>query len=183
MFPEKKILYHCCPAKEKQSILLLICWSWFCDCTFYSTLPEDWHSHVADLVGGEMSVCGGADGHVLVHRGSPSGRHRHASSLPLPDTGNPSIQESLPSVLSRNKLPLLERFGDGLVHRGVGASPQNRSEGSYNCGSETSLVRRIYRKACYWSVSDSLNECVKCYLFQAHSGNDADLILLVHVAQ
>lgn len=53
-----------------------------------------------------MSLCGGADGYVLVHRGPPSGCHRDASSLPLPNNGNSSIQKSLPSVLPRNQFSL-----------------------------------------------------------------------------
>lgn len=82
-----------------------------------------------------MSLCGGADGYVLVHRGPPSGCHRDASSLPLPNTGNTPIQESMPSVLPRNQFSLPERSSDGLVHRGVGPAPQDSPEGPQYCGS------------------------------------------------
>lgn len=76
-----------------------------------------------------MSLCGGADGCVLVHRDSSSGCHCNASSLPLPNTGNSPIQENMPSVLPRNQFSLPERSCDGLVHRGVGPASQNSPEG------------------------------------------------------
>lgn len=63
-----------------------------------------------------MSLCGDTDGDVLVHRGPSSGCHCHASSLPLSNTGNSSIQKSLPSVLPRNQLSLPQWSCDGVVH-------------------------------------------------------------------
>lgn len=63
-----------------------------------------------------MSLCGAADGDVLVHRGPSSGCHRYASSLPLSNSGNSSIQKSLPSVLPRNQLSLPQRSCDGVFH-------------------------------------------------------------------
>ena len=46
-----------------------------------------------------MSVCGFADGGVLVHRGHAAGRHCHAPRLPLPHHGDSPLQEGLPPVL------------------------------------------------------------------------------------
>lgn len=94
-----------------------------------------------------MSLRGSADGNVLVHRGPSSGRHCNASSLPLPNTGNSSSQESLPSVLPRNHFSLPQRSCDGLIHRGVGPASQDSPEGPYYCRSKASLVRKLYRKA------------------------------------
>ena len=88
-----------------------------------------------------MSLRGGADGHVLVHGGPSSCRHRHAPSLPLPNTGNHSVEKDLPSVLPRDQLPLPQRAGYGVVHRGVGPASQNSPEGPDHRGSKTSLVR------------------------------------------
>lgn len=76
-----------------------------------------------------MSLCGGADGYVLVHRGPSSRCHCDASSLPLPDTGNSSIQESMSTVLPGNQFSLPERPRHGLIHRGMGAASQNSPEG------------------------------------------------------
>lgn len=93
-----------------------------------------------------MSLCGGADGYVLVHRGPPSGRHCDAPGLPLPNTGNSAIQTSLPSVLPGNQFSLPQWSCDGVVHRGVGPASQNRPEGPHYCRSETSLVRKLIGK-------------------------------------
>lgn len=90
-----------------------------------------------------MSVCGGADGHVLVHRGPSSGRHRHAPSLPLPNAGNPAIQKGLPSVLPGNQLSLPQRPHHGVVHRGVGSAPQDSPEGPHYRRSKAGLVRKV----------------------------------------
>lgn len=89
-----------------------------------------------------MSLCGDADGYVLVHRGPSSGRHCDASGLPLPNTGNSSIQNSLPSVLPRNQFSLPQWSSDGVVHRGLRSASQNRSEGPHYRRSKTSLVRK-----------------------------------------
>lgn len=47
-----------------------------------------------------------AYGHVLVHRGPPPGGHWDAPGLPFSDNGNSSIEESVPSILSRNQFSL-----------------------------------------------------------------------------
>lgn len=80
-----------------------------------------------------MSLCGSADGHLLVHRGSPPGCHRHAPRLPFPHFGNPPIQESVHPVLSGDKFPLPQRSFDGVLHRGVGPASQDRPEGPQHC--------------------------------------------------
>lgn len=94
-----------------------------------------------------MPLCGGADGDVMVHRGPSSGRYCNASNLPLPNTGNSFIQESLPSVLPRNQFSLPQRSCDGFVHRAVRPASQNSPEDPWYCRSKTSLVRKLYRKA------------------------------------
>lgn len=93
-----------------------------------------------------MSLCGVADGYVLVHRGPSSGRHCDASGLPLPNTWNSPIQEIMPSVLPRNQFSLPQRSFDGLVHRGVGPASQNCPEGPHHCRSKTCMVRQLYRQ-------------------------------------
>lgn len=70
-----------------------------------------------------MSVRGGADGHVLVHGGAPSGGHGHAPRLPFPNTGNSAVQVPVPSVLPGDQLPVPQRPDHGVVHRGVGSAP------------------------------------------------------------
>lgn len=84
-------------------------------------------------VGGEMSLCGAADGHLLVHGGSSPGCHRDAPRLPFPHFGDSSIQESVHSVLSGDKFPLPQWSFDGVVHRGVGPASQDRPEGPQHC--------------------------------------------------
>ena len=117
------------------------------------------------LVGGKMSLCGGADGYVLVHRGPSSGCHRDAPGLPLPNTGNSSIQEIMPSVLPRNQFSLPQWSCDGLVHRGVGPPSQNSPEGPHHRRSETSVVRRPFCLfVCSWDER-----------------NHAELILLIRI--
>jgi len=95
-----------------------------------------------------MPLRGGADGYILVHRGSASGSHSNASSLPLPNTGNSSSQKSVPTVLHRNQLSLPQWSCDGIFHRGVGAASQNSAEGPHYCWSKTSLVRTFL----YWKA-------------------------------
>lgn len=62
-----------------------------------------------------MSLRGGAHGYVLVHGGPPSCCHSHASSLPLPNTGNSSSQKNLPSVLHRDQFSLPQRSCVGII--------------------------------------------------------------------
>lgn len=89
-----------------------------------------------------MSLCGGADGHLLVHGGSSPGCHRHASRLPLPHFGNSSIQESVHSVLSGDEFPLPQWSFDGVVHRGVGLASQDRPQGPQYCWAAAGQVSR-----------------------------------------
>lgn len=100
--------------------------------------------HSLFLVGGEMSLCGAADGHLLVHGGSSSGCHRNAPSLPFPHFGNSSIQESMHSVLPRDKFSLPQRSFDGVVHRGVGPASPNSPEGAQCCWAAASQVSQLY---------------------------------------
>lgn len=46
-----------------------------------------------------MPLRGASYGYILVYRGPASGGYSNASSLPLPNSWNPSSQKSLPSVL------------------------------------------------------------------------------------
>lgn len=80
-----------------------------------------------------MSLCGVADGHLLVHGGSSPGCHRDAPRLPFPHFGSSSIQESVHSVLSGDQFPLPQWSFDGVVHRGVGPASQDRPEGPQCC--------------------------------------------------
>lgn len=80
-----------------------------------------------------MSLCGAADGRLLVHRGSSPGCHGNASRLPFPHFGNSSIQESVHSVFSGDKFPLPQWSFDGVVHRGVGPASQDSPEGPQYC--------------------------------------------------
>lgn len=96
------------------------------------------------LVGGEMSLCGAADGPLLVHGGSSSGCHCNAPSLPFPHFGDSSIQESMHSVLPGDKLSLPQRSFDGVVHRGVGPASANSPEGAQCCWAAAGKVSRLY---------------------------------------
>lgn len=80
-----------------------------------------------------MSLCGAADGCLLVHRGSSPGCHGNASHLPFPHIRNSSIQESVHSVFSGDKFPLPQWSFDGVVHRGVGPASQDSPEGPQYC--------------------------------------------------
>lgn len=94
------------------------------------------------FLGGKMSLRGGAHGYVLVHGGPPSCCHSHASSLPLPNTGNSSSQKNLPSVLHRDQFSLPQRPCVGIIDWGVGPASQNSPKGPQYCWSKTSLVRK-----------------------------------------
>lgn len=98
---------------------------------------------LASLAGGKMSLRCAANGHVLVHRGSPPGGHWDAPDLPFSDNGNSSVQESVPSILSWNQFSLSQWSFDGLLYWGVGLASQNSPEGPQCCWCKTSMVREF----------------------------------------
>lgn len=110
---------------------------------FISSFEMSFFSNSFCLVGGEMSLCGAADGHLLVHGGSSFGCHCNAPSLPFPHFGNSSIQESMHSVLPGDKFSLPQRSLDGVVHRGVGPASPNSPEGAQYCWAAAGEVSRF----------------------------------------